>query len=207
MQKKRFKIILSCGKSLCFDDFLHNHLMAFYTTTKRTNFAIVINCFCFWTQPLLYKKKCMFLTSHINNMCYWLLFYVRMIGFYSFCTSKSRYYAKIVLLHTRVITPKPALGVSKSVRLVAGRLGFYSRSSHTKDLKNGISSFRTRRLTHAEVRRVLCMCCSSCMYLSRVQSFVIDNCNGPPIENGINNVCLHPLFRTFTFYYAKACSE
>ena len=37
------------------------------------------------------------------------------------------------------------------------------------------------------------------MSLNRVQSFVIDNCNGPLIENGLNNVCLHPLSRTFTF--------
>ena len=26
---------------------------------------------------------------------------------------------------------------------------------------------------------------------------MIDNCNGPPIENGPNNVCLHPLSYTF----------
>ena len=50
----------------------------------------------------------------------------------------------------------PALGVSvKSVRLVAGRLGFYSRSGHTKDFKNSILSFRARRSAQAEVRRVL----------------------------------------------------
>ena len=28
---------------------------------------------------------------------------------------------------------------------------------------------------------------------------MIDICNGPPIENGLNNVCLHPLSCTFTF--------
>ena len=57
----------------------------------------------------------------------------------------------------------PALGVSvKSVHLVAGRLGFYSQSGHTKDFNNGIRSFRARRSAQAEVRRVLCMCCSSC---------------------------------------------
>ena len=57
----------------------------------------------------------------------------------------------------------PALGVSvKSVHLVAGRLGFYSQSGHTKDFKNSIRSFRARRSAQAEVRRVLCMCCSSC---------------------------------------------
>ena len=93
---------------------------------------------------------------------------------------------------------KPALGVSvKSVHLVAGREGFYSRSGHTKDFKNSIRSFRARGSAQAEVRRVLCMCCSSCMSL-HVQSFVIDNCNGLPIENGLNNMCLHPLSRTFT---------
>ena len=55
------------------------------------------------------------------------------------------------------------LGVSvKSVHLVAGRLGFYSQSGHTKDFKNSIRSFRARRSAQAEVRRVLCMCCSSC---------------------------------------------
>ena len=37
------------------------------------------------------------------------------------------------------------------------------------------------------------------MSLHSVQSFVIENCNGPTIENGLNNVCLHPLSRTFTF--------
>ena len=57
----------------------------------------------------------------------------------------------------------PALGVSvKSVHLVVGRLGFYSQSGHTKDFKNSIRSFRARRSAQAEVRRVLCMCCSSC---------------------------------------------
>ena len=58
---------------------------------------------------------------------------------------------------------EPALGVSiKSVHSVAGRLGFYSQSGHTKDFKNSIRSFRARRSAQAEVRRVLCMCCSSC---------------------------------------------
>ena len=37
------------------------------------------------------------------------------------------------------------------------------------------------------------------MSLNSVQSFVIEDCNGPTIENGLNNVCLHPLSRTFTF--------
>ena len=86
------------------------------------------------------------------------------------------------------------------VHLVAGRLGFYSQSGHTKDFKNSICSFCARRLAQAEVRRVLCMCCSSCMSLNSVQSFVIENCNGPTIENGLNNVRLHPLSRTFTLY-------
>ena len=39
------------------------------------------------------------------------------------------------------------------------------------------------------------------MFLNSVQSFVIENCNGPTIENGLNNVCLHPLSRTFTFLF------
>ena len=86
----------------------------------------------------------------------------------------------------------------KSVRVVARRLGFYSWSGHTKDFKNSIRSFRARRSAQAEVRRVLYMCCMS---LNSVHSFVIDNCNGPPIENGLNNVCLHPLSRTFTFLH------
>ena len=62
----------------------------------------------------------------------------------------------------------------KSVHLVAGRLRFYSQSSHTKDFNNSIRSFRVRRSAQAEVRRVLCMCCSSCMSLNSVQSFVIE---------------------------------
>ena len=37
------------------------------------------------------------------------------------------------------------------------------------------------------------------MSINSVQSFVIENYNGPTIENGLNNVCLHPLSRTFTF--------
>ena len=37
------------------------------------------------------------------------------------------------------------------------------------------------------------------MSLNSVQSFVIENCNGPTTENGLNNVCLHPLSLTFTF--------
>ena len=45
---------------------------------------------------------------------------------------------------------------------VSVRLGFYSQSGHTKDFKNSIRSFRARRSAQAEVRRVLCMCCSSC---------------------------------------------
>ena len=54
-----------------------------------------------------------------------------------------------------------ALGVSvKSVHVVAGRLEFYSQSGHTKDFKNSMRSFRARRLAQAEVRRVLCICCS-----------------------------------------------
>ena len=44
------------------------------------------------------------------------------------------------------------------------------------------------------------------MSLDSVQSFVIENCNGPTIENGLNNVCLHPLSRTFTFHGASELS-
>ena len=73
-------------------------------------------------------------------------------------------------------------GVSvKNVYLVAGELGFYSQSGHTKNFKNTIRSFLARRSAQAEVRRVLCMCYSSCVSLKSVQSFVIENCNGPTI--------------------------
>ena len=75
--------------------------------------------------------------------------------------SYSSFLKSTVSLNTMSIVP--ALGVSvKSVHLVAGRLGFYSQSGHTKDFKNSIRSFRARRSAQAEVRRVLCMCCSSC---------------------------------------------
>ena len=100
----------------------------------------------------------------------------------------------------RITALQPGSVSLKSVRLVAGRLGFYSGSGHSKDFKNSIRSFRAWRSAQAEVRRVLCMCCSSCMSLNSVQSFVIDNCNGSPIENGLNNARLHPLSRTFTFF-------
>ena len=67
------------------------------------------------------------------------------------------------LVSAVTLAKQPALGVSvKSVDLAAGRLGFYSQSGHTKDFKNSIRSFRARRSAQAEVRRVLCMCCSSC---------------------------------------------
>ena len=74
------------------------------------------------------------------------------------------------------------------------------KSNHNKDFKNSIRSFRARRSAQAQVRRVLlCVIRSLSMSLNSVQSFVIENCNGPPIGNGlINNVCLHPLSRTFT---------
>ena len=36
------------------------------------------------------------------------------------------------------------------------------------------------------------------MSLNSVQSFVIDSCNGQPMGNGLNNVCLHQLSHTFT---------
>ena len=44
------------------------------------------------------------------------------------------------------------------------------------------------------------------MSLNSVQSFVIENCNGPTFENGLNNVCLHPLSRTFTFTFYNGTS-
>ena len=109
----------------------------------------------------------------------------------------------IVYLETRsLFVCLPALGVSsKSVRLVAERLGFYFRSGHTEDFKNSIRSCSGRRSAHPKVRRVLRMCCSSCrpMSLNSVQSFMIDNYNGAPIENGLNNECLHSLSRTLAF--------
>ena len=53
----------------------------------------------------------------------------------------------------------PVLDVSvKSVRVVAGRLEFYSRSGHIKDFKSSTRSCPTRRSAHPEVRRVKCMC-------------------------------------------------
>ena len=61
---------------------------------------------------------------------------------------------------------EPALGVSvKSVRLVAGKLGFYSQSSHTEDFKNSICSFCAWRSTQVKVRRVLCIYVLFIMYV------------------------------------------
>ena len=59
-----------------------------------------------------------------------------------------------------ILLLQPALGVSvKSVYLVAGRLGFYSQSGHTKDFKNSIRSFRARRSAQAEVKcEGFCVC-------------------------------------------------
>ena len=94
-------------------------------------------------------------------------------------------------------TPRVCIGLERP--LGSRETEVLLRSGHTKDFKNSIRSFRARRSPQAEVRRILCMCCSSFMSLNSVQSFVIDNCNGRPIENGLNNVCLHPLSRTFTF--------
>ena len=108
-----------------------------------------------------------------------------------------RVFTSVKKLNAKTLKPD---GVSvKSVHLVAGRLGFYSQSGHTKDFKNSFCSFCARRSVQAEVRRVLCMGCSSCMSLNSVQPFEIENGNGPTIENGLNNVCLNPLSRTFTF--------
>ena len=94
----------------------------------------------------------------------------------------------------------PALGVSvKSVHLVAGRLEFYSQSGHTTDFKIVFTAF-TPGARHKRKCEGFCVCVvRHVMSLNSVQSFVIENCNGPTIENGLNNVCLHPLSRTFTF--------
>ena len=108
----------------------------------------------------------------------------------------------------RYVMSQPALGVSvKCVRLVAEILRFYSRSGHSKDLKNSFRSFRARRSAQAEVRRVLCMHCSSCMSLNSVQSFVIDNCNGPSIKNDLNNMCLHPLSQLFLYVMSLTLTQ
>ena len=54
--------------------------------------------------------------------------------------------------------------------------------------------------THKRKCEGFCVCVvRHVMSINSVQSFVIENCNGPTIENGLNNVCLHPLSRTFTF--------
>ena len=102
----------------------------------------------------------------------------------------------------RLYAMLPALGVSvKSVHLVAGRLGFYSQSGHTKDFKNTVvfAAFAPGA-RHKRKCEGFCVCVvRHVMSLNSVQSFVIENCNGPTIENGLNNVCLHPLSRTFTF--------
>ena len=34
------------------------------------------------------------------------------------------------------------------------------------------------------------------MSSNSAQSFIIDICNGPPMENNLHNMCLHPLSRT-----------
>ena len=125
--------------------------------------------------------------------------------YYNYSIIECRLYHKNSALS---IKHTPALGVSvKSVRLVAGRLRFCSRSGYTKDFKNSIRSFCARRSAPAEVRRVLCMCCSSCMFLNSDQSFVVHNCNGPPIENGLNNMCLHSLSRTHFYVMYPAPAE
>ena len=53
---------------------------------------------------------------------------------------------------------QPTIRVSfKSVRLVAGKLGFYSRSGHTNNFKNSIRSFPFRRSADKDARRDKCM--------------------------------------------------
>ena len=89
--------------------------------------------------------------------------------------------------------PCGAWCIGKSVRWVAWRLGFYSRLGHTKYFKSSIRSFLpgVRRNRKCEELSV-CVCCSTCLSSDSVQSFMINICNGPPIENGLHNVCLAP---------------
>ena len=97
---------------------------------------------------------------------------------------------------------EPALGVSvKSVHLVAGRLAFIPSRVILKTLKILFAAFAPGA-RHKRKCEGFCVCVvRHVMSLNSVQSFVIENCNGPTIENGLNNVCLHPLSRTFTFFY------
>ena len=93
----------------------------------------------------------------------------------------------------------PALAVSgKSVRLVAGNWGIILGQVTLKTLKIVFAAFAPGARHKRKCDGFVYMCCSSCMSFNSVQSFVINNCNGP-IENGLNIVCLHPLSRTFTF--------
>ena len=85
--------------------------------------------------------------------------------------------------------------------MVAEGLGFYSRSGHTKDFKSSIRSFP--RLAQPEVRRVKCMCVVRLVcYLTAFNPFMIDICNGPPIENGLHNVCSAPAV-PYLYLYAE----
>ena len=100
-------------------------------------------------------------------------------------------------------TGQPALGVSvRSVRLVAIRLGFYSRSGHTKDFKSRLvfAAYRQALGTNGSAKGLVYVCCSFCMFSNSVQSFTIDICNGPPIEYGLHNVCLAPTVRYLYSY-------
>ena len=81
----------------------------------------------------------------------------------------------------------PALGASvRSVRLVAGRLEFYSRSGQTKDFKSSICSFppgarHKRKCGGLSVRLLVVYYMSS----NSVNSFMTDICNEPPMEKGL----------------------
>ena len=91
-----------------------------------------------------------------------------------------------------------ALGVSvKSVHLAVGRLGFLPSRVILKTLKIVFAAFAPGARRKCEGFCVCVVC--HVMSLNSVQSFVIENCNGPTIENGLNNVCWNPLSRTFTF--------
>ena len=108
----------------------------------------------------------------------------------------------ITALHPGSVSVK---SVRLALRFYSGRvcvclvLRFYSGRVTLKTLKIVLEAYAPGA-RHKLRCEGFCVCiCSSCMSLNRVQSFVIDNCNGPPIENGLNNMCLQPLSRTFTF--------
>ena len=97
-------------------------------------------------------------------------------------------YVSYVLLHQlfSFLTASviPALSVPvRSDRLVAGRLGFYSRSGHTKDFKSFKSSTSSFPPGARHYRK--CEGPSVCVFFVL---YVL----GPPIKNGLHNVYLAP---------------